>query len=384
MPSPLSRFFLSLGLLAVLLAACMPQNESPPAPAFPDANATRNAPTETAVPTPTRTKTPVPRTPPALPQPFTMAPSLASDILHPLDAPHAYIDDTCQYLRDKWTPGNAAPGTIVIIIMFRGIVKGETGDPTAISAKNFSRIVKALHEQGFQAITAAQLADFLDHNAAIPPRSALLLVDDRRQADYFDSHFRPLYEGWGWPVVNAWASAEDGTRTVTLSGNMALASEGWVDYQTQAPSHTNKKVSPETIASEFEASRDDLQQNFDARPVAVIWPDSGFDLQSVEIAREYEYRLGFTSNPRGPVMYNWVPLTDQEDPKRPNYFPEGQINDPRMTLPRYWPYQVLDKLDPIRALGNEAREYAEQNKAVELEYYDIVCAPTYGPLPVAP
>jgi hypothetical protein len=28
--------------------------------------------------------------------------------------------------------------------------------------------------------------------------------------------------------------------------------------------------------------------------------------------------------------------------------------------------------------------YAEQNKEVELEYYDIVCAPTYGPIPDAP
>jgi hypothetical protein len=42
-------------------------------------------------------------------------------------------------------------------------------------------------------------------------------------------------------------------------------------------------------------------------------------------------------------------------------------------------------LDEIRILGNEAAAYAEQNKAVELEYYDIVCAPTLGPIPtVAP
>jgi len=235
MPSLLSRFFLSLSLLTVFLAACLPQSEAPPASSSLETGPTDSAPSKTTLPTPTRTKTPVPRTSPALPPPFTMDPSLASAILHPLDTPHTYLDDPCQYLHDKWTPGNAAPGTIVISIMFRGIVKGETGDPSAISAKNFSRIVKALHEQGFEAITAAQLADFLDHNAAIPPRSVLLLVDDRRQAGYFDSHFRPLYEGWGWPVVNAWSSTEDGTRTVTLSGNMALASEGWVDYQTQAP-----------------------------------------------------------------------------------------------------------------------------------------------------
>jgi len=40
----------------------------------------------------------------------------------------------------------------------------------------------------------------------------------------------------------------------------------------------------------------------------------------------------------------------------------------------------LGQLDAIRVMGNEAAAYTEQNKAVELEYYDIVCAPTYGPI----
>jgi len=51
-----------------------------------------------------------------------------------------------------------------------------------------------------------------------------------------------------------------------------------------------------------------------------------------------------------------------------------------MTLPRYWPDQVLPNLDLIRNMGQEAADYAEQNKAVELEYYDIVCSSTYGPI----
>jgi hypothetical protein len=54
-----------------------------------------------------------------------------------------------------------------------------------------------------------------------------------------------------------------------------------------------------------------------------------------------------------------------------------------MTLPRYWPSQVIPILDQTRNTGQEAAAYAEQNKAVELEYYDIVCSPTYGPIPPA-
>jgi hypothetical protein len=34
----------------------------------------------------------------------------------------------------------------------------------------------------------------------------------------------------------------------------------------------------------------------------------------------------------------------------------------------------------VRNISDEAVAYAEKNKAIELEYYDIVCAPTYGTL----
>jgi hypothetical protein len=80
-------------------------------------------------------------------------------------------------------------------------------------------------------------------------------------------------------------------------------------------------------------------------------------------------------------MYNWVPLADQPDPQRPYYLAEGHIDDPLLTLPRYWPHQVEPNLDLIRVLGEQAAAYAQQNKAVELEYYDIVCAPALGPMP---
>jgi hypothetical protein len=80
-------------------------------------------------------------------------------------------------------------------------------------------------------------------------------------------------------------------------------------------------------------------------------------------------------------MFNWIPLADADDPGRPAYVSEGYVNDPRMVLPRYWPSQVLANLDTVRIIGNEAAAYAGQNKAVELDYYDIVCAPTLGPIP---
>jgi hypothetical protein len=187
-------------------------------------------------------------------------------------------------------------------------------------------------------------------------------------------------------MVSGWISLEDGIRNVVLAENLALNAEGWVDYQSHGYIHNipmSDSSTDEFLNAEFGGSKSDLESNFGKTPVAIIWPGGGFGVRPVQFARQYGYRLGFTINPRGPLMFNWIPLADQVDPQRPYFLPEGSINDPLMVLPRYWPYDALAKIDLIRSIGNEATNYAQQNQATELEYYDIVCAPTYGPIPAA-
>lgn len=336
-------------------------------------------------PTPLPTETPLPtatlppRTPPALPPVFT------TGILNPLDTPHTYVVDTCQYLQDKWNSDNAAPGTIVLVIMFHGIDKDGIGmDANDISVQDFKKLMNNLKELGFEAINTEQLANFLDHNAVIPNRSVVLTYDDRHYAEAFE-HFRPYAQQWGWPVINGYIAKDE--RSDLWAENAALAAEGWVDYQAHGVVHNINIVPSSTdefILSELQGSIDNIQTYFGKTPIAYIWPGGGFTPRGVELARQVGYRVGFTVNPRGPFMYNWIPQSDDADPTRPSYIPEGPSNDPRLTLPRYWPTQVLGQLDAIRVMGNEAAAYAEQNKAIELEYYDIVCAPTYGPIPTAP
>lgn len=381
----ITRSFLQISLLAILLTACQPA--AAPAPdlsaAFTQAFETAVAALQpSATPPPSETPTPPPtavRTPPALSSTF-----VASQ-LNPLDIPHTYIQDSCQYIRDKWNSNNAAPGTVVMAVMLHGI-KREAADVTAndMTAKDFRQMMNDLKEQGFEAINATQMADFIDYNAKIPPRSVLLIQDDRRTGENFNTHFREYHEKWGWPVVNSWISFEDGPRALSLADNIALEAEGWVDHQSHGYIHNinmSDSSTDEFLKTEFENSIADLQANFNKTPVAIIWPGGNFGIRPVQFARQYGFRLGFTINPRGPIMYNWVPIADQPDPARPAYLPEGHVNDPRMVLPRYWPYQVQSNLDVVRNIGNDAAAYAEQNKATELEYYDIMCAPTLGAIP---
>jgi len=403
-----SRPFLTFSLLAVLLAACSPDLTPGPSPtgrgemdaamtqAFATVNAANTATAQSSAPAlrspdalsgsevegPTETPVPaatVPRTPPALP------PAYQSSALNPLDTPHTYITDSCQYLKAKWDPNNSAPGTIVMIIMFHTNVKGvETAsDPMHIGSGDFKRLMKSLHELSFQAINMQQLADFLDTNAKIPSRSAVLIKDDRHSAEDYNDWFRPYWQEWGWPVVNAWISL-DGGNDKDLPGNIALEKEGWVDHQAHGVIHNipmSDSSTDEYIRSELQGSMDVIQQYYGKTPIAIIWPTGEFGLRPVQMARQLGYKLGFTATPRGPIMFNWVPLADANDAGRPAYWAEGYVNDPRMVLPRYWSSDAISKLDEIRIMGNEAAAYAEQNKATELEYYDIVCAPSLGPLP---
>jgi hypothetical protein len=378
------QLFLLLALLAVFVTACTPQASAP----TPDMSAALTQAMGTALAnllptaTPVPSETPVPspttvRTPPALPGIF-----VASQ-LNPVDTPHTYIQDSCQYLHDKWSSTNSRPGTVAMVVMFHGIIKGEVEKDNQISQAEFKKVMNDLHDMGFQAITTQQLADFLYTNAKIPERSVLLVVDDRHTAQNFNDHFRDYWQQWGWPVVNGWISAFGG-QDQFLQENVELSKEGWVDYQSHGYVHNvnmTDQSTDEFLTQELQGSMANIQQYFNKTPIAIIWPGGNFGRRPVEAARKYGYKLGFTINPRGPVMYNWVPQADQADPGRPVYLPEGPAGDPLMTLPRYWDTDVRAHLDEVRNIGNDATAYAEQNKTTELEYYDIMCAPTLGPLP---
>ncbi|MCL4825156.1 MAG: hypothetical protein KJZ57_13155, partial [Anaerolineales bacterium] len=261
------RIFLTLLLFASIISACSPA--STPAPTV-DANAAMTqafatvnaaltatasasapeAPTETPVPSATPTRS---GPPPELP------PAYRSGALNPLDTPHTYISDSCQYLRAKWDPNNSAPGTIVMAIMFHSIEQGvqSSSNPMHIGSGDFKRLMKNLHDFGFQAITASQLADFLDTNAKIPARSVILIQDDRHSAENYNDWFRPYWQELGWPVVNAWISFDDSIRARILAENIALGQEGLVDFQSHGTIHNINMTdasSDEYIRSELQGS----------------------------------------------------------------------------------------------------------------------------------
>jgi hypothetical protein len=381
-----SHLILTLSLFALLLASCQPAPVTADpgivmTAAFETAVAQLNTPTETPAPPASETPVPtatIPRTPPALPAIYQ------TSILKVEDIPRTYVADSCQYLQNKWNANNSAPGTSVMVVMFHGITKDAATGANQISAQNFKKLMNDLHELGFQAINMQQMVDFMYGNAKIPQLSVLLIVDDRHFAESFNDHFRPYYEEWGWPVVNAYIGIDE--RPDLWAENAALSAEGWVDYQAHGYIHNipiANSSTDEFVMSEMSGAITSLQKYMNKTPIAYIWPGGGFSARATEIGAQLGYKLGFTVNPRGPVMYNWIPQADTVNQSNPMAIPETPANNPLMTIPRYWDIDARNQLDNIRQISSQAAQYAEQNKAVELEYYDIVCAPTYGPIPAA-
>ena len=345
--------------------------------------ATYGVPSPTFTPAPP-TETPTPTidpniTPPPLPAIYR------SEFLKPLDIPRTYIADTCTYLKNRWDPNKSAPGTIVMPIMFHGISDGEAAKDNDITMTNFKILMKSLNDLRFEAITMKQFVDFMYDNAKIPSRSVLLIVDDRHHQPYFDEKFKTYYEKWGWPVIDSWISFKDNTQDL-INEQRNLIAAGYVDYQAHGVVHNTpigESSKEEYIRSEIIGSKEAMQRDLGVTPIAYIWPGGGFSKRGAEVAREAGYKAGFTTNPRSPVMYNWIPLADEFDTTRPGYTPEGSAGDPMMTIPRFWDTDAYYRLDEVRLTGNVASAQAAETKAAELAYYDLVCKAKTGEIPQA-
>lgn len=270
-----------------------------------------------------------------------------------------------------------------MVILFKNINRGTAELPDSISILDFFDLMSQLKVQGFEAINTNQLHGFLQRNASIPPRSVLLIQDGNQTEEYFDKNFREYFEKWGWSVTDGWISERD-IDPILLEGNISLEIEGFVNHQARGVTSDvflTDDVAKTIIARELQGSLTGFANNFNKTPNSIIWPNGAFGIRPVEAARQLRFRLGFTQNPRGPIMYSWIPLADVIDPERPNWIPEGRINDPVMTIPVYSPQEAFNAIDIVRSIGETAANYILSNKAVEHEYYKIVCEEEYGPMP---
>jgi peptidoglycan/xylan/chitin deacetylase (PgdA/CDA1 family) len=323
------------GLLLGLMVAC-----SPPASVMP-------SPTTTPAPT-------------LVPAGVFSSPLLSQ-------VPQAYVADACQHLRERWDPARSAPGTIAVAVMFHSVQENGEYQPgdTFIPAQELTRTVQVARELGFATVTAAELADFLEHNVRIPRRSMIWIADDRHPDDVED-HLLPIARAHGWTVTLGWIIGDTDQRQGLWQRMEDLHDSGFLDVQCHGYQHIyiGADTPEEVMRQELFEPIPILEQHFGSRPVAYVWPGGTFTVRAVQLAREAGYRIGFSSHSRGPLMYNWIPLGEGE----------RAVGDPLMVLPRYWAKPGLaEQLRVAAAVGDEAAAKALADYEREVAYYREMC-----------
>lgn len=357
---------LALLWLAILLAAC-----SGLAPALPD-------PTVTALPSATATVSPTPFVPAtatplptATPSPAPTATPLPlyrpTQILRGI-APVSYLKDTCQALQYRWDPEKAAPGTMVIPVMFHSVVKDGRAltDNISIHETDLKNFMEAAKQLGYETITSAQLLDFLQNNTAIPARSLLLIVDDRRQGVVWNN-FMPFLQQYNWKVTLAYITGP-AVNEQEWKELKRLDDTGYVDVQAHGYLHNGESyitefTKPDIVTQELVKPIEQLQKYLGETPIAFIWPGGNYTPQSVQEARATGYQLGFTVRARGPIMFNWIPQGEEE----------LAAGDPLLTLPRYWSTNAYNVLYDAIKIAEDVQQNAAAQKSSELEWYADNC-----------
>jgi peptidoglycan/xylan/chitin deacetylase (PgdA/CDA1 family) len=281
--------------------------------------------------------------------------------------PATYLEDNCSYLKMRWSADGSQPGTVVVPIMFHSISNDDQplADPNKdITSEQFINFVDYAKSLGFKTITTLQLLDFLTNNAPIPPRSMMIIVDDRRPG-LIREWLMPVLEQNDWTATAAYIAdpnslqwAWDLMEQLYASGRLDIQSHGYTGQLYIVPETPLVK-----IQNEIWNSTQVLEDHFGVRPIAFIWPGGNFTPLSAQVARQGGYELGFSAYSRGPLMFNWVPLGAEE----------RAVNDPLMVLPRAWSSAANVNLDEAIKVSKLAVAYAETNFRVEAAWYHTYC-----------
>ncbi len=256
--------------------------------------------------------------------------------------------------------------------MFHSIAQDnrDLADPQKdITVAQFQAFVEYANYLGFTTITTQQLLDFMTNNAPIPTRSMMIIVDDRRPGMIRDQ-LMPVLEQYNWTVTSVYIAEPDDLPWAWDLMDQLFAT-GRLDVQSHGYSG-QLYIVPETpldqIQSEIWKSTPVLEKRFGVRPVAFIWPGGNFTPLSVQVAREGGYELGFTAYSRGPLMFDWIPLGEEE----------RAVNEPLMVLPRAWSSAANVNLDEAVKISEQAATFAEQNFDIEASWYSTYCEGILG------
>lgn len=322
--------------------------------------------------TPSETPTVTPSSTP-LPNPTKFSLSSFEYNFKPNEVSPRTYQDTCEYLSKRWGTGKSEPGTIIVPVMYHSVrqIGRELQDNMQVSQEYFEYTMEYAKKMGFETITTQELVGFLYNNDPIPTLSMILIIDDRRLG-VVDDHFMKYLDENDWTVTLAYitgiATANEWKEfdRLNINNQLDLQAHGFLhNGETYITEYTSKEVIEQELYNPIPV----IEEHAGRRPQAFIWPGGNFTAESVQMAREAGYEVGFTVYSRGPLMFNWIPLGATE----------AKVYDPLMVLPRFWSNTAVLYLERAVEISAQAKEFANLNKEIEYLWYKNYCR-EYPPL----
>lgn len=168
-----------------------------------------------------------------------------------------------------------------------------------VATEDFRQHLQLLHDEGFESVTASQLAGYYEGKVELPQKAVALTFDDGPRSILTES--KPLMDKHGF-VGTAFLITESvgGKGQLTWEDVAALEEAGW-GVGSHTVSHVDPtKVSAEELAEEFTASRAAIEEHIPSEVVALAYPYGNYDEQVMRQAQEAGYRVAFSID-RGPA-----------------------------------------------------------------------------------
>ena len=200
----------------------------------------------------------------------------------------------------------------VLVLMYHRV--GEASNAWearyAIGASRFADHMRALQAEGFRAVEAAALADWLQGGASLPQRSFVLTFDDGFRG--VKENALPVLQRLGWPFTvflvsgligrqDLWTRSAnpDGVTYPLLDATEILEMQrAGVAFHSHTRSHASlPTLDDEQLAAELAGSRSELQALLGTQVDLLAYPFGHVDERVARAAKQAGYRAAFSTQP---------------------------------------------------------------------------------------
>lgn len=221
------------------------------------------------------------------------------------------------------------------VLCYHSIPERYHGDPMSISTTRFVEQVEWLREQGYTAVSLAQVIKANAGKGQLPARSFMITVDDGYEDVY--TNLFPILKQYKFPaviaVVGKWIEDRhpsknetdphflkqrflswDQIREMTQSGLVEIASHSYnlhhgilgnpqgnmqpaavtLQFKNQANTYESLAQRRARIRADLERNSRLIERNLGSRPRAMVWPYGAYDRIAVEEAARAGMRINFS------------------------------------------------------------------------------------------